>query len=194
MGTKLSQRQDARDCLQQIITKKVPAAMHNDLIKPVSVEEIKCALKAIKGDKAPGPDGFCSSFFQQNWEIVCSDLVAAVLLFFEKGFMLLEWNSTALTLVPKVPSPSSIKDYRPIACCNVVYKVVTKILAKRMQDTLQHVVSDSQSAFIKGRSIVDNVLLMHELMRNYHRNDGVPRCAIKVDLMKAMIWWTGIFY
>lgn len=123
-----------------------------------------------------------------------SDLVAAVLLFFEKGFMLLVWNSTALTLVPKVPSPSSIKDYRPIACCNVVYKVVTKILVNRMQDTLQHVVSHSQSAFIKGWSIVDNVLLMHELMRNYHRNDGVPRSAIKVDLMKSMIWWTGIFY
>lgn len=67
----------------------------------------------------------------------------------------------------------------------MVYKVITKILANRMQGTLSHIVSHAQSAFIKGRSIVDNVLLMHELIRNYHRDDGPPRCAIKVDLMKA---------
>lgn len=65
LGTKFSQRQDARDCLQQIITKKVPAAMHNDLIKPVSVEEIKCALKAIKGDKALGLMGFAPASFNR---------------------------------------------------------------------------------------------------------------------------------
>lgn len=96
-----------------------------------------------------------------------------------------EWNSIALTLVPKTSSTSSIKDYRPIAWCNVVYKVVTKILANRMQGVLPLVVGQNQSAFIKGRSIVGNVLLMHELIRNYHRDVGPPRCAIKIDLMKA---------
>ncbi|XP_058216995.1 uncharacterized protein LOC131327886 [Rhododendron vialii] len=123
--------------------------MHRDLVKPITVEEIRGALKSIKGDKAPGPDSFCSSFFQHNWDIVGQDLIDAVLLFFEKGYILKEWNSTALTLA------------------------------------LPIVMSQSQSAFIKGRSIVDNVLLMHELIRNYHRNDGSPRCAIKVGIMKA---------
>lgn len=99
--------------------------------------------------------------------------------------MLREWNSTTLTLVPKIPSPSMAKDFRPIACCNVVYKVITNILAHRMQSVLPLVIGLTQSAFIKGRSIVDNVLLMHELIRNYHRDVGMPRCAIKIDLMKA---------
>lgn len=100
--------------------------MNLELIKPVSVEEIKGALQSIKGDKAPGPDGYSSSFFQQNWEIVGQDLVDVVLLFFDKGFLLREWNSTTLTLVPKIPNPSFVKDYRPIACCIVIYKVITK--------------------------------------------------------------------
>lgn len=58
--------------------------MQSDLIQPVSVNEIKIALKSIKGDKAPGPDGFCSSFFQQNWDIVRQDVVDAVLLFLKR--------------------------------------------------------------------------------------------------------------
>ncbi|XP_058189338.1 uncharacterized protein LOC131306924 [Rhododendron vialii] len=174
LGTRFMHKQDAKACLQQVIKKKVPISLHEELIKSVTVEEIQNALRSIKGDKAPSPDGYCSSFFQQNWEIVGQDLVDAVLLFFEKEFLLREWNSIALTLVPKTPSPSSVKDYRPIACCNLAYKVISKILAKRMQGTLDHVISSAQSAFVKRKSIVDNVLLMHELIRNYHRDEGPP--------------------
>ncbi|XP_058211589.1 uncharacterized protein LOC131323761 [Rhododendron vialii] len=178
------QHEDARASLQQIIRRKVPTHMKEDQVKPILIDEVRATLNSIKGDKAPGPDGFCSSFFQQNWDIVGQDLVAAVMLFFEKEYILREWNSTALTLVPKIPNPSMAKDYKPIACCNVVYKVITKIIANRMQQTLPLVISQTQFAFIKGRSIVDNVLLMHELIRNYHRDAGPPRCAIKIDIMK----------
>lgn len=61
LGTKFLHRQDARASLQQIIRCKVPAHVQVDLIRPVMVEEIKTALHSIKGDKAPGPDGFCAS-------------------------------------------------------------------------------------------------------------------------------------
>lgn len=60
-----------------------------------------------------GPDGYNSAFYQQNWELVSSDLVDAIKQFFSSGYLLKEWNSTAITLVPKVNSPSTIKDYRP---------------------------------------------------------------------------------
>lgn len=66
-----------------------------------------------------GPDGYNSAFYQQNWDLVGSDLVDAIKQFFPSGYLLKEWNSTAITLVPKVNSPSTIKDYRPIACYNV---------------------------------------------------------------------------
>lgn len=104
---------------------------------------------------------------------------------FESGSVPVGWNATAMTLVPKVAAPQSIKDYRPIAWCITVYKCITKILANRCQAVLPSIIGPSQSAFIKGRSIMDNTLLMQELVRDYHRDPGPPRCAIKLDIMKA---------
>lgn len=67
----------------------------------------------------------------------------------------------------------------------MVYKCVSKILVARLQPLLPSLINPSQSAFVKGRSIVDNVLLMQDLVENYHKNDGYPRCALKLDLMKV---------
>lgn len=94
-------------------------------------------------------------------------------------------NSTILTLVPKVPTPDTMKDFRPIACCNVVYKCYSKILTKKLKKVLPSLIGPEQNAFIKGISITDNVILMHELVRGYSRKSCKNRCAIKVDLMKA---------
>lgn len=87
--------------------------------------------------------------------------------------------------VPKKPNASFMGDFRPIACCNVIYKCVTKILSNRMMPVLDSVISQNQSAFISGRNIAENVLLAQELARNYHRKEGAPRCTMKIDLMKA---------
>ena len=76
-------------------------------------------------------------------------------------------------------------DFRPIACCNVVYKCITKILSNRMLPLLGDLVSMNQSAFIPYRSISENVLLAQELVRSYHKKKGKPRYTLKIDLMKA---------
>ncbi|GJV67976.1 hypothetical protein Tco_1483485 [Tanacetum coccineum] len=88
-------------------------------------------------------------------------------------------------LIPKISTPLKVNDYRPISCCNVLYRCISKILTKRIMDGLKEVVSDNQSAFILGRRISDNILITQELMHNYHRNRGPPRCAFKVDIQKA---------
>ncbi|GKB74189.1 hypothetical protein Tco_0935601 [Tanacetum coccineum] len=84
-----------------------------------------------------------------------------------------------------VSTPSKINDYRPISCCNVIYKCISKIITNRIKNGLDDVVSVNQSAFIPGRSISDNILLTQELMHNYHLNRGPPRCAFKIDIQKA---------
>lgn len=81
--------------------------------------------------------------------------------------------------------PSSLRDYRPIACCTVIYNVISKVLIERLRKVLGRIINLSQPAFVPGRKIVDNVLIIHELVRNYHRKNDPPRCALKVDLMKA---------
>ena len=86
---------------------------------------------------------------------------------------------------PKVATPVGLNDYRPIACCTVLYKVITKVLATILSQILPPLISQCQSAFVLGRSIVDSVLLAHELVRNYHREAHVPSFALKIYLRKA---------
>jgi hypothetical protein len=105
--------------------------------------------------------------------------------FFHSGSLLKEVNSAIITLVPKVPNPFSIIEFRPIACCNVLYKCITKILANRLRSCLSDLISFNQTAFVKGRIISENILLAQELVKGYHKNKGKARCAIKVDLKKA---------
>ncbi|XP_026459646.1 uncharacterized protein LOC113360345 [Papaver somniferum] len=148
-------------------------------------DEIVAALSSIGSSKAPGPDGFSSHFFKVCWTIIRDDFVAAIQNVFKSSIILNEVNSTFITLVAKKENPSGIVDYRPIACCGVVYKCITKILSLRMKMLLKHLIHPCQSAFIAGRSIQDNIMVSHEIVRNYHRSSGSPRCTMKNDLKKA---------
>ena len=80
---------------------------------------------------------------------------------------------------------SSPSDFRPISCCNVVYKVIAKILAGRLTHVLKEIVSPMQNAFLGGRFMSDNINLLQELLRQYSRKRSSPRCLLKVDFKKA---------
>ncbi|GJZ58586.1 RNA-directed DNA polymerase, eukaryota, reverse transcriptase zinc-binding domain protein [Tanacetum coccineum] len=138
-------------------------------------------------EKSPGPDGYTVAFFKEAWDIITDDFTDAVYEFFTNGKLLKELNHTIIALVPKVRSPARINDYRPISCCNVLFKCISKIIANRIKDSLKLMVSPNQSAFVPGRSIADNILLTQVLMHNYHLDRGSPRCAFKVDIQKAML-------
>ncbi|XP_026378461.1 uncharacterized protein LOC113272885 [Papaver somniferum] len=103
----------------------------------------------------------------------------------ETGKLVKEVNSTRFTFVAKCENASTVFDFRPISCCNVIYKCLTKFLSSRMKFILKGLISSSQSAFISGRSIQDYILLAHEIVRNYHKSGGSPRCSLKIDLQKA---------
>lgn len=90
--------------------------------------EVKQALFSISSKKAPGLDGFSAGFFKKNWSCVGQDLTNAVLEFFSHGSMLKAWKSTAVALIPKKDVPESMRDFRPISCCNVIYKCISKVI------------------------------------------------------------------
>lgn len=99
-------------------------------------------------------------------------------------------NPTSITLVPKVVDPHSLNEYGPISCCNLLYKIISKILSNRLRNVLNDIVHLNQSAFVPGRRIFDNILLAHKLVRGYHR-DKDDCCAIKIDFQKAydsIVW------
>ncbi|XP_062093575.1 uncharacterized protein LOC133799589 [Humulus lupulus] len=122
------------------------------LLSEYDNDEVKVAMFEIPGSKAPGPDGFSSFFFQDNWEVVGNDVCEAVRSFLHSGKLLKEINSTTLTLIPKGKCPESVKDYRPIACCNVIYKVETKMICKRLRQVLPDIIAPNQSCFVQGRT------------------------------------------
>ncbi|KAL0293020.1 UNVERIFIED_CONTAM: hypothetical protein Sangu_3246300, partial [Sesamum angustifolium] len=91
-------------------------------------------------------------------------MVEAVGEFFRTGKLLKQINNTLLALIPKVNMPTYVSDYRPISCCNVLYKAITKIMVKRIQRVLPLLINYSQNAFVPGRSIADNILLAQDYL------------------------------
>ncbi|KAJ9562241.1 hypothetical protein OSB04_007401 [Centaurea solstitialis] len=161
------------------------------MIRPILDSEIRDAMFQIGKDKAPGSDGFTSQFFKAAWELVGVDVSVAIHNFFYRGHIAKEINHTLICLLPKSPNASSVSDFRPISCCSTLYKCISKVVVNRMKPFLDRLVGKSQSAFIPGRRIVDNILMAHELVIGYHLNSGKPRCAFKIDLRKAydMVDW-----
>ena len=129
------------------------------LTAPVTPADVKQEVFALPANKTPGPDGYSGEFYRKTWDIIGEDVTRAVLEFFRSGKLLKQWNCTAVSLIPKKVGADKLVDYRPISLCNVVYKVISKILAMRLQAITPHMVSNTQSAFIKGRMLVENVLL-----------------------------------
>lgn len=165
--------------------KKVLNTQWSSLISEVSMEEIKIALFDIDNDKAPESDGFGSLFFKSSWSIVSIDFFDAVQEFFRSGKLLKQWNHAIIALIPKSISANEVHDYRPISCCSVFYKVISKVLVNRLKPFMNVLVDKAHAAFISDRSIVDNAHLAHELLRMYARKRTPAKCTLKVDIQKA---------
>ncbi|GJY80757.1 hypothetical protein Tco_0493508 [Tanacetum coccineum] len=171
--------------LLMIISRVLADHKADFMVREVSDSEIKGALFSTGDDKAPGPDGFTATFFKKAWDIVSGKVTTAIRDLFSNDKLLKELNHTIISLIPKVSTPARINDYRPISCCNVLFKCISKIISNRIKGYLRDLVSINQSAFVPGHRISNNILLTQELMRNYHRKRGPLRCAFKVDIQKA---------
>ena len=92
---------------------------------------------------------------------------------------------TTLTLVQKVDCPDKVSDFRPIACYSILYKCITKLLSERLNQVLPEIISPSHGPFVSGRSILSNVMICQDLVRNYKKKGNVASCLMNLDLRKA---------
>ncbi|CAA7012943.1 unnamed protein product [Microthlaspi erraticum] len=176
-----------RQIIEAAIEPVISDEMNQLLISDPSEQEIKEAMFSIHPDKAPGPDGFSASFFQTNWSVVGPDIITEVQTFFTSGIMPRSSNDTHIRLIPKILAPKRVADYRPIALCNVCYKVISKLLSRRLQPLLELIISETQSAFVPKRAISDNVLITHEVLHYLKVSKAKVSCsmAVKTDMSKA---------
>jgi hypothetical protein len=148
--------------------------------------EIFEALLSLGREKAPCPDGFTALFYVKYWDCIKSTVLLAIGKFFTSNALLREQNHTFITLVPKKLGPSMVHHFRPISLCNIIYKIISKILANRLKPLLSKFISPFQTAFVLGRHIQDNSILSHEMLHSLKSKRGRGGLmAVNIDMEKA---------
>ncbi|GJS28073.1 RNA-directed DNA polymerase, eukaryota [Tanacetum coccineum] len=155
-----------------------------DLERGVSREEIRRAVWDCGENKYPGPDGFTFEFFRKYWNCIGPDFCVAVEHFFVNGSFSKGCNSSFVALIPKVTDAKFVNDYRPISLIGSVYKVVTKIMATRLAMVIESIVSDTQSAFVAKRQILDGPFILNEVL-HWCKRKNKKVMFFKVDFAKA---------
>ena len=166
----------------------------DNIDKAVSEEEIKSGLWSLKAFKAPGlgPDGLHAGFFQRFWLTVGTSVKEEVIKNFAMREVPKEVNKTLIVLIPKIPGPETLSNYRPISLCNTIYKIVSKILVARLRPLLGKLISPLQSTFVPRRKGTDNAIIAQELIHTISRKKGrTGFMAIKLIWRKLMTSLSG---
>uniref|UniRef100_A0A803PA04 Reverse transcriptase domain-containing protein n=1 Tax=Cannabis sativa TaxID=3483 RepID=A0A803PA04_CANSA len=153
------------DCLPSAVTDLV----NPELCQPIEDKEVREAVFQMHPDKSLGPDGMTSAFFQKCWTIVGEEVVKNVRSFFESGLLAEGCGDANVVVLPKTRNLECTSDLRPIALCNVLFKIITKVMVNRMKPFMDSIISENQSAFIPGRLISDNILVPFEVLHYLRR-------------------------
>jgi hypothetical protein len=165
---------------------QIPQALHDTLLQPVSKREVKDAIYSMSPYKAPGPDGFQPIFFTTYWHIVGGDVWKLVSDAFASGHIPVDLAETLIIPIPKIDEPQSLSDFRPISLCNVVLKLVSKVLVRRIRPHLETLIGPLQSSFIPIRGTADNALIAQEIVHHMHTKKGKSGFIMyKIDFEKA---------
>ncbi|KAG7558925.1 Ribonuclease H-like superfamily [Arabidopsis thaliana x Arabidopsis arenosa] len=156
------------------------------LAKPFTEFEVVAAVKSMGKFKAPGPDGYQPVFYQKCWDTVGSLVIRFVLEFFESGILPQAANDALIVLLAKVAKPERITQYRPVSLCNVLFKVITKMMVIRMKSVISKLIGPAQASFIPGRLSIDNIVVVQEAVHSMRRKKGRKGwMLLKLDLEKA---------
>ncbi|GJY77569.1 hypothetical protein Tco_0483370 [Tanacetum coccineum] len=152
-----AQNVDNIETIRDIFTKKLTSIEANRMVEEISDNEIKTTMFDIDDNRAPGPNGYTSSFFKKAWRVVGKDVCSAVKEFFQNRKLLGELNATLVTLILKIQ----------------------KLLVQMITDLLHVAMS-----CINGRQIQDNIMVAQELLKGYNRKGGAKRCSVKINIAK----------
>eukprot|EP01018_Ginkgo_biloba_P038193 Gb_37994 [translate_table: standard] len=121
------------------------------LAKEVTKEELQAVLFSLQKEKSPGPDRWPVEFFLGFYDLVEGGLLKVIEESRVHGKVLASFNATFIALIPKVDNPTSFEEYKPISLYNCIYKIVSKVIAKRVKNMLSKSISNEQFGFVEGR-------------------------------------------
>ena len=164
----------------------------SSLLRPVDMEEVKQAVFVVGSYKALGPDGFQPVFFKNYWEMVGTEVYRVVNHAFVSGSIDPCLAEMLIVLIPKVDHQVHMREFRPISLCNVLYKIITKVIVNRIRPFLHDLVGLLQGSFIPGRGSLENIIVAQETfipLINCRERKGMWH--LKLTWKRPMIEWTG---
>jgi hypothetical protein len=173
-----------RPGVDNLVFKRLNLTECGSLTRPFLEEEVKAAVWDCDSFKIPGPDGVNFGFFKEFWVELKEDVLRFVSEFHRNGKLTKGLNSTFIALIPKVDSPQRLNEFRPISLVGSLYKILAKVLANRLRMVIGSVISESQTAFVKDRQILDGILIANEVV-DEARKTKKELMLFKVDFEKV---------
>ncbi|XP_059315388.1 uncharacterized protein LOC132065996 [Lycium ferocissimum] len=171
------------------ILNRIPELIRDEdnmlLAEQPTMEKVQKAVFELNGDSTCGPDGFSGIFYQKCWEVIKADVFSVVKAFFEGQTLPKSITHTNLVLLPKKNVVESFSDMRPISLSNFINKVISRVVHDRLDKLPTRVISPNQSGFVKGRNIIENVLLTQEIVTDIRKRGKPANVIIKLDMTKA---------
>ena len=173
-----------RPTFEGLAFNKLSSQQSASLIAPFSHREIDEAVESCNSQKSPGPDGFSFRFIKEAWEVIKFDVYKIVEDFSSTCRLPKGANVAFIALIAKCDHPGGFKDFRPISMVECIYKIISKLLARRLQRVMDSIIGPNQSSFIAGRQILDGALITGELIESCKRRN-IATSILKLDFQKA---------
>ena len=165
------------------------------LLGPFTEKEIKDAIWECGSDKTPGPYGINFRFIKEFWEVLKVDVLRFMDEFYVHGSFPKGCNASFITLVPKVKDPQNLHKFRPISLIGCIYKMVSKVLARRLKGVMPLLIDETQSAFIEGTHLLHSAIIANEVIQEAKIRNK-PCLVFKVDYKMAYdsVSWEFVLY